>query len=549
MSTPSQKPKLIIAPPNPEHFYLNNQCVKRSGVRQVFTTAEADEYLRCMDNPAYFVKNYVKIISLDKGLIPFELYPYQEKMFEHFEKNRFSIVLAPRQSGKSISCVGYILWYSLFKPDKTIAILANKGATAREMLSRITLALENIPFFLQPGCKALNKGSIEFDGNTKIFAAATTGSSIRGRSCSLLYLDEFAFVENSAEFYTSTYPVVTSGTSTKVIITSTPRGIGNMFHSIWENATQGVNEYKPFRVYWNDVPGRDDAWKQQTIANTSELQWRQEFEGAFIGTGSTLINAETLLGLKAAVPIYTQNNARIYARPISDHNYVLIADVAKGRGQDFSTFSIIDISVQPFAQVATFRDNAISPLLFPNIIYKYAKTYNSAYVIVESNDSGSVVCNGLYYDLEYENMFVESAVSAGAIGITTTKKNKRIGCSNLKDLLEEGKLVITDADTIMELSTFEESGSSYEASESNHDDCVMPLVLFSWFICTDIFGHMSSVNLKGMLYSDRMKSIEDELVPVGSLGNGDPIVELKNKYELDDNGNAWMTVEPDNQYN
>jgi len=495
--------------------YLGNPRVKRDGVQQQFTQNEINEYSKCMKDPIYFAKTYVKVISLDLGLVPFKPYSYQEKMFKHFNDNRFSIVLACRQSGKSISSVIYILWYAVFQPDKTIAVLANKGSTAREMLARITLALENLPFFLQPGCRALNKGSIEFSNNSRIIAAATSGSSIRGLSINLLFLDEFAFVENAATFYTSTYPVITSGTTSKVIITSTANGVGNTFHRLWESAVQEVSEYKPFRVDWFDVPGRDEKWKNQTIANTSPLQFEQEYGNSFHGTGSTLINAENLLALKAEPAIYTQNNVRVYEKPISDHRYVMTVDVAKGRGQDFSTFTIFDISVQPFLTVCTFRDNKLSPLLFPDLIHKYAKSYNEAYVVIESNDQGSVVCNGLYYDLEYENMFVESVVKHGAIGVTTTKKTKRIGCSNLKDLVEQRKIKIVDPDMISELSTFEELGGSYEASDGNHDDMVMTLVIFAWFISTDVFLQISNIDLKQMLYSDRLKHIEDELTPVG----------------------------------
>jgi hypothetical protein len=295
---------------NAEMGYLGNPQVKRDGVQQQFTKDEVSEYLKCMKDPIYFAKNYVKVISLDRGLVPFKPYAYQEKMFDHFTNNRFSIVLACRQSGKSISSVIYILWYAVFQPDKTIAVLANKGSTAREMLARITLALENLPFFLQPGCRALNKGSIEFSNNSRIIAAATSGSSIRGLSINLLFLDEFAFVENAATFYTSTYPVITSGTTSKVIITSTANGVGNTFHRLWESAVQGVSEYKAFRVDWFDVPGRDEKWKNQTIANTSPLQFEQEYGNSFHGTGSTLINAENLLTLKSEPAIYTQNNVK-----------------------------------------------------------------------------------------------------------------------------------------------------------------------------------------------------------------------------------------------
>ena len=329
-----------------KNSYLGNPLIKRDGVSEEWDATKLREYKKCMEDPSYFCKQYVKVIHLDKGLVPFDLYPYQEDMFDHFEENRFSIVLACRQSGKSISSVGYILWYALFHPEKTIAILANKGATAREMLARVTLMLENLPFFLQPGCKALNKGSIELSNNSRIVAAATSGSSIRGMSVNLLFLDEFAFVENAAEFYTSTYPVVSSGTDTKVIITSTANGIGNTYHKIWEGAVQNVNEYKPFRVDWWDVPKRDEKWKEETIANTSQLQFDQEFGNTFFGTGDTLIEGNTLLDLRARQPInlLEGGDLKVYEKPVKDHEYIMTVDVSKGRGQDYSTFTVIDVS-------------------------------------------------------------------------------------------------------------------------------------------------------------------------------------------------------------
>ena len=385
--------------PNQIQSYLGNPNVKRDGVVQEWTADLLQEYAKCMNNPIYFAENYCKVISLDQGLVPFVLYPYQRKMFEAFNEHRFNIVLACRQSGKSISACAYLLWFALFNSEKTVAILANKGATAREMLSRITLMLENIPFFLQPGSKALNKGSLEFSNNSRIIAAATSGSSIRGLSVNLLYLDEFAFVERASEFYTSTYPVVSAGKDTKIIVTSTANGIGNMFYKIWEGAEQGTNEFKSFRVDWWDVPGRDEKWKDATISNTSQLQFDQEFGNTFFGTGDTLINAETLMSLRAANPIkiLEGGDVLIYKETEKKHDYIMVVDVAKGRGQDYSTFNVIDISVRPFEQVAVYRNNTISPILFPNIIYKYAKVYNNAYVVVESNDQGSLVTNGLYY--------------------------------------------------------------------------------------------------------------------------------------------------------
>lgn len=528
-----------------KHSYLGNPQVKRDGISEEWDTKKLREYKKCMKDPAYFCRKYVKVVHLDRGLVPFELYDYQENMFNHFNDNRFSIVLACRQSGKSISSVGYILWYAVFHPEKTIAVLANKGATAREMLSRVTLMLENLPFFLQPGCKALNKGSIEFSNNSRIIAAATSGSSIRGMSVNLLFLDEFAFVENAAEFYTSTYPVISSGKDTKVIITSTANGIGNTFQKIWEGAVQGVNAYKPFRVDWWDVPGRDDKWKAQTIANTSQLQFDQEFGNTFFGTGNTLIEGQVLLDLRAREPLrrLEGGDVLVYEDPITDHQYIMTVDVCQGRGQDYSTFTVFDVSVQPFKQVCVYRNNRISPILYPNVIYKWATSYNEAYVVVENNDQGMVVCVGLYQDLEYENIHLESAIKADSIGIRMDKKVKRIGCSAIKDIIENHKLDIHDENTIMEISTFVSKGLSFEASDGNHDDLMMNLVMFGYFVSSQSFGNIADIDFRTMLFDQRMKEIEDDIPPFGIIDDG---TSYSTEVDLTDPYNAgWHDISVD----
>ena len=439
--------------------YLGNVNVKRDGVQHDFTKKEIKEYVKCSKDPAYFCETYLKIISLDKGLVPFKLYPYQHQMFSHFDNNRFSIVLACRQSGKSISSVAY--------------------------------------------------------------------------------LDEFAFVERANEFYTSTYPVISAGTDTKVIVTSTANGIGNTFHKLWEGACQNVNEFVPFTVNWNDVPGRDEKWKEMTIANTSALQFDQEFGNTFFGTGDTLINGETLMGFRAKNPRKVRENGDllIYREPTKDHQYIMTVDVCKGRGQDYSTFNVIDISTRPFKQVAVYRNNTISPVLFPNIIYKYAKFYNDCYVVIESNDQGSVVCNGLYQELEYENIHMESAVKADRIGIEMTRKVKRIGCSSIKDILEHRKLQIYDEQTILEISTFTARGQSYEASDGNHDDLMMNLVLFGYFVSGTYFRDLTDIDLKKIMFEDRMKEIDEDVPPVGFIDDG---TQFEQELERKEEAERWF---------
>ena len=499
------------------NWYLGNPNVRGADIEHPWTKEELKEYKKCLDSPVYFAREYCKIIHLDEGLVDFNLYPYQATMFEHFEDNRFNIVLACRQSGKSIAVCAYLLWYVIFKGEQVVGILANKEVIAREMLGRITLMLENIPFFLQPGCTSLNKKSISFSNNSRLIASATSSSSIRGMSLNLVYLDEFAFVDNATEFYTSTYPVISGGKTSKVIITSTANGIGNMYHKLYEGAIQGTNEFVPYRVDWWDVPGRDKAWKKTTIENTSPLQFDQEFGNSFHGTGNTLISAEVLLALRAMHPLKEQNGVKIYEHPKLDHNYLMFVDTSRGRGQDYSTFTIIDVSVDPFNQVCIFRDNTMSPLLFPDLILKYAEHYNMCYVICESNDAGQVVVNGLYYDLEYENVFVESMVRANAIGVTMTAKVKRMGCSNIRDIMTTKKLIINDEETIREMSTFIAKGASYQADHNNHDDLMMNLVLFGWFTTTMFFREATDVRIKHMLYKEKVKQLQDEVIPVGHI--------------------------------
>ena len=411
--------------------YLGNNLVKRAGVETKYTDEELQEYIKCSNDPVHFIESYCSIISLDEGLVKFKLRGYQENLIRHYDDNRFNVVLASRQSGKSITSCAYLLWYLLFNPEVTVAVLANKGVIAREMISRIVTMLESVPFFLQPGVKILNKGNIEFGNDSKVVAAATSSSSIRGLSINLLYLDEFAFVENAEEFYTSTYPVVTSGKNSKVIITSTANGVGNMFYKIYESAVQKQSEYKHFLINWFDVPGRDEEWKKQTIANTSETQFEQEYGNSFLGTGTTLINSNTLLGMRSIDPDWNRDNINIYDRPVEGHEYVCTVDVSQGRGIDYSTFSIFDVSVQPFKQVATYRDNMISPMLLPDVINKYAHPYNDALVIIENNAEGSLVAKMLHYDVEYESVFVQGMSKAEDIGVTMNRKIKRIGCSTL----------------------------------------------------------------------------------------------------------------------
>jgi hypothetical protein len=518
--------------------YLQNPTVLRAGSKIVFSEAEVSEYIKCSADPKYFAKNYCKIISLDHGLIDFDLFPYQERLYDFLLAHLRVIMLSGRQSGKTQSIAVWLLWYALFRPDSQIAILANKGSAAREVLARITLALENLPFFLQAGCRELNKGSITWENNSKIFCAATTGSSIRGRSVNIVYLDEFGHCDNAEEFYESTYPVVTSGKNTRVIISSTPKGQGNMFHKLWEGAVQGSNEYKPFKVNWNDVPGRDEDFRKRTVSNTSERQFQQEYCCEFLGTSNTLLSAEALMLLQVSEPLRREYSdcLKVYKDPIKGHVYIANVDVGKGRGRDYSVMSIIDVSTAPFEHVAVYRSNIISPILFPNIIARLGKRYCDAYVIVESNDSGETVYKGLHDDLEYENLYAESTKNMGG-GLHMGTKVKRIGCSNLKDLMEGNKLKIWDAQTIIELSYFVAKSDSFSASGNNHDDLVMPLVAFAYFMQTDTFMGMTDINLRELLFQESIQAMEDDIPHAGIFDDGQSV---RSAYAPPDEFDNWL---------
>jgi len=356
-------------------------------------------------------------------------------------------------------------------------------------------------------------------------------------SINLLYLDEFAFVEDAATFYTATYPVVTSGKESKVIITSTANGVGNMFHKIYESAVHGQSEYKDFLISWWDVPGRDEEWKRQTIANTSEAQFEQEYGNSFLGTGNTLINSNTLLEMKAVDGEWMKDGFTMYNRPVEGHEYIVTVDVAKGRGMDWSTFTIFDVSTQPFKQVAVYRDNMISPLLFPDIINKFVTPYNKPIVIIENNNEGAMVANQLHYDIEYDNVFTQGFAKAEDIGVTMSRKIKRIGCSTMKELLEEHRLELVDRPTITELMTFINKGNSFEADRGYHDDMVMNIVMFSWFITTEYFYHLTDTQVKDLLYAEQQKIIQDDLLPAGVFGEGNP----EEVSFVDSEGDRWYT--------
>ena len=535
-----------------DNVYLGNPNLKKANTPIEFTAEQIQEFLRCKDDPVYFAKNYVKIVSLDEGLVPFIPYDFQEKLIENFHENRFNICKMPRQTGKSTTVVSYLLHYLIFNDSVNIGILANKAATARELLGRLATAYENLPKWMQQGIIAWNKGNIELENGSKILAASTSASAVRGMSFNILFLDEFAFVPNhiADSFFASVYPTITSGKSTKVIIVSTPHGM-NHFYRMWHDAEKGANEYVPTDVHWSEVPGRDDVWKEQTIANTSEQQFKIEFECEFLGSVDTLIAPSKLRSMVYDKPITQNAGLDVYKQFEDNHDYILTVDVARGVSEDYSAFVVVDITTFPHVVVAKYRNNEIKPMLFPNIIWEVAKNYNNAFILCEVNDIGDQIAAILNFDMEYENLLMCSMRGrAGQIvgqgfsgkktqlGVKMSKTVKKVGALNLKTMIEEDKLIFKDYNIISELTTFISKSNSFEAEEGCTDDLAMCLVIYAWLVAQDYFKELTDQDVRKRLYEEQKNQIEQDMAPFGFISDG-----LDDGSFVDNEGDTWHVDE------
>ena len=535
-----------------DNVYLGNPNLKKANTQIEFTQENIIEFLKCKEDPVYFAKKYIKIVSLDEGLVPFNLYPFQEKLVNNFHTNRFNICKMPRQTGKSTTVVSYLLHYAVFNDNVNIGILANKAKIAIDLLGRLQTAYENLPKWMQQGIIAWNKGSLELENGSKILAASTSASAVRGMSFNILFLDEFAFVPNHVadDFFASVYPTISSGTQTKVIIVSTPRGM-NHFYRMWHDAERGKSEYIPTDVHWSEVPGRDAVWKEQTIANTSEQQFKVEFECEFLGSVNTLISPAKLKNMVYETPIMKNAGLDIYENSIPEHNYLMTVDVARGLGNDYSAFIVYDITNFPYKVVAKYRNNEIKPMLFPNIIYDVARGYNNSFILCEVNDIGDQVASILHFDLEYDNVLMCSMrgragqiVGSGfsgkksQLGVRMTAAVKKLGCSNLKTLLEDDKLLTVDYEIISELTTFSQKHNSFEAEEGCNDDLAMCLVIFAWLVAQDYFKEMTDNDVRKRIYEEQKNQIEQDMAPFGFISDG-----LDDDSFIDKNGERWYADE------
>jgi len=536
-----------------DNIYLGNPNLKKANVEQAFTKEQVLEFYACRNDPIYFAEKYVKIVSLDEGLTAFKPYHFQKKLIKNFHENRFNICKMPRQTGKSTTCVAYLLHYVVFNDSVNVGILANKAATARELLGRLQTAYENLPKWMQQGIISWNRGSLELENGSKILAASTSASAVRGMSFNILFLDEFAFVPNhiADSFFSSVYPTITSGKSTKVIIVSTPHGM-NHFYRLWHDAEKAKNEYIPTDVHWSEVPGRDEKWKKSTIANTSEAQFKVEFECEFLGSVDTLISPSKLRTLVYDNPATTSAGLDVYEACIKTHDYVITVDVARGVGGDYSAFVVIDITEFPHKVVAKFRNNEIKPMLFPNVIWEVAKSYNDAFILCEVNDVGDQVAAIINFDLEYENLLMCSmrgragqVVGQGfsgkktQLGVKMSKTVKKIGSLNLKTLIEEDKVIFKDYEILSELTTFIQKHNSFEAEEGCNDDLAMCLVIYAWLVAQDYFKELTDQDVRKRLYEEQKNQIEQDMAPFGFIMDG---LDDEGTF-VDSEGDRWNTMD------
>lgn len=538
-------------------YFAGNPKLKKANVEISYTKEQFEEYIKCVQDPVYFINNYVKIVSIDGGVIPFKLWDFQEELIRSFQAHRFNIVKYGRRSGKTATVSAYILWCILFNKLFEVAVLSNNLKSSKSILASLQFSYEELPIWLQQGVLAWNKTDIMLENGSAVFTNSTSASAIRGRQINLLYMDEFAHVpfNMQEEFYTSAYPTITSGLSSKMIITSTPNGM-EYFRKIWMDAKNKKNKFITSEVSWDQVPGRDEAWYEEQIANIGPVLFSQEYSGEFLGSSMTLISGSKLATLVEEEPIYeTPDGFKFYQQADREHTYIIVVDTGHGEGLDYSAFIIVDVSATPFEIVGTFRNNTIQPTIYPKFIMEAATYFNNAYILVETNDLGQQVVDILADEMEYEGLLSTAnrtrsqEVSSGftakmKYGVRTTKLVKRLGCSNAKSIVESNQIKLNDFNLIQELHYFSYKNGSYEATAGYHDDLVMTLVLFAWMSTQPYFKDMTDTNITRRLYQN-MDINSYDITPVGII-NSQNYDNYDVKYQKDDEGNMWRDYDPYN---
>ncbi len=510
--------------------YKRNPNLKAVNVKHDFTTEEIEEYVKCMEDPIYFIEKYIQITTLDQEnpIKTMELYDFQKDIILKYRDNRFCIVKCSRQVGKSTITCAFVLWSVLFQANYSVMILANKKDTASEILGKIQFAYERLPKYLQQGVEEWNKMSIELENGSRIKALPTSSSSARGGTYNLVLLEEFAFVEDTIadEFFASVFPTISSGKTTKLFIISTPNGL-NHFYKYWEDANkeknEGWNGFTPIEAHWSQVPGRDQDWYETQIRVLGEEKFLQEYGGDFIGSSNTLISPAKLKILPWKKPLYIKSDLHVFEEPVAENIYFISCDIAEGVNQDYTAFHVIDCTKMPYKQVARYKSKQVSDILFPTILHNVAKYYNNAYVFCEVN-MGDKIPHILYHELEYENLLCTQQNGRagqclilgptkvrGKLGLNTNLHTKKLGCSNLKLLVESDRLLIQDYDTIREFTTFiaaDKAKNGYSAQPGLHDDLTMALVLFAWMTTQQTFLDLTDINTRQKIIKERESSQE-----------------------------------------
>lgn len=509
-----------------QKHYLGNQSLKAAGVQVEFTLEQVKEYDKCKNDPIYFIETYAKIVSLDKGVVLFKLFPYQKRLIDAIHNNRKVITKLFRQSGKSTTLAGYLAWYVLFNEYKRGAVLANKAAIAREIFGRVQFILENLPFWLQQGVLEWNKTSFELENGSSCFCAASSPSSIRGKSVNLLLLDEFAHLDNNLaeDFIASVFPTISSSEESKLILVSTPKGM-NHFYKVWIEAEKGTNDFLPIEGHWQEHPTRTQKWADEQLTNLGKVRYEQEITCSFLGSSKTLIDGRKLANITFNEPIFEKDKLKIYEKPKEKHSYACTVDTSRGQHLDYSAFTIFDITTTPYKVVATFKDNTIGLMTYPYMIMNTVKQYNDAYCLIEINDAGQEIANVLFYEFEYPNVYFshheKMTEGQGYPGVRTTKKVKSIGCAVLKELIEGDQLELNSYDIIQELSIFEQKGASYAAADTQiNDDLTATLWLFGWLTKQPLFADITNVNIRKILAQKNEAYILENMTPFGEISDG-----------------------------
>ncbi|NBP56519.1 terminase [bacterium] len=531
--------------------YKGNPNLKATNISIEFTTEQVEEYVKCSQDPLYFIENYIKIVTLDEDEPEkyMKLYDFQKDIIKVYNENRFAIVKCSRQIGKSTITCAYVLWSILFKENYKVLILANKSDTAIEILGKVRFAYEQLPRWMQQGVGEWNKHSILLENNSLVKAVPTSSSSGRGGTYNMVLLEEFAFVDESIaeDFFASVFPVISSGKTTKLFMISTPNGM-NHFYRYWTDAVSGNNQFIPVEAHWSQVPGRDQDWYESQIANMGEEKFIQEFGGDFLGSSNTLISPAKIKTIKWQEPKVVQNGVNIFKTPEKDHVYFIIVDVSEGVGQNYTAYQVIDGTDGNYEQVARYRSNKIADIMVPTSVVNVAKYYNDAYILVEVN-TGDKIPHIIWNDLEYENLLCTCDKGRGGqnltlgpgknrprLGLKSTPHTKKLGCSNLKLLIEQDKLKIHDFETLSEFTTFVSSSNAkngYAAEPGRFDDLVMCLVMFAWMTSDTLFMQLTKSNAR----QQAIKENEDELIPFPILYRPED-----DNFYVDDIGTRWQIV-------